>query len=110
MPKLEEVDVSHNRLDVLPASLLTGKGVRRLDASFNALSGAALTGADEVSGSRIEELLLHGNEGLDVDAAALAAMPALRLVTVSGGADALRARLRAAARPGAAVPEVEERS
>jgi len=109
MKRLEEVDVSHNRLDILPASLLTGKRLRVLDASHNALVGAALPPADDLRSSPIEELFLHGNGALELDPAALAAMPSLRLVTVSRGAKALRGGMEAAAAPGSAVASVEER-
>jgi hypothetical protein len=87
MKALEEIDVSHNRLESLPASLLGGKHVRVVDASCNELRPEGIPWHVVAHSESLQELLLHENPALgphELDLEALAQCRALSRVTVSG--------------------------
>lgn len=82
MPGLEEVDVSHNALPQLPASLFSHlPHLRVLNAASNALHTLPATLADCPS---LEELDLRGNAFLTLPLDTLAALPKLKTLLVQG--------------------------
>ena len=82
MPCLEEVDVSHNALPLLPGSLFSHlPHLRVLNAASNALHTLPHTLAACPS---LEELDLRGNAFLTLPLDTLAALPKLKLLHIQG--------------------------
>ena len=108
MRALEEVDVSHNTIDAIPPGLVSGRRLRVVDASHNDIGPGGIP-YEALAESAVEDLWLHGNPRVSadaLDAAALAAMPALRRLSADGDAASLARRVAAARPSGAPVVAV----